>query len=338
MRKIYLDKYFWNDSNSGYYDFAEYQDNLPSDCEVIGISFNSNFYDEYLKFVNQLLPKTQKLIVVAHEPTDTGSKYSSFQNFVESLSNSKIEIYGSATINFPSDNYQTIVPWFDGPNNHYATDQWAKHLITQLDFGTVKLKKFDALLGCSRWQRDIIRDFYLNSKFKSDIIYSYYGRDIKTGIWDLDLGSSKETIDLVNFQGTPVRISCILPVEIYNQSYYSIISETTCMNTHSHYTEKTAKALVARRPFVMFSGQHFLRNLRSLGFQTFNIVIDESYDDIADHKERFSAAWAQVEKLCQLDAPEVLFTLKSVLDHNQKHFIQTDWHAPIRQYLCPLPE
>jgi hypothetical protein len=334
-KKIYLDNYFFNDVNSGYYNLDKNYNHLPGDCDVIGISFNSNYFLNYLSVVDKLLAHTRKLLIVVQEPTESSPKCN-FQKFIETLTDVKIEIYGVATINFPSRNYQTIVPWFDDTINYYAQEDWAKYLMTQLDFSTNKPCKFDALLGRSRWHRDIIHDLYTHSSYRSEIIYSYFGDNIDTGLWDLNLRNTKNTYDDIDYLGKRIRLSIILPVDIYNKSYYSIISETTCVNSYSHYTEKTAKALIAGRPFVMFSGQYFLRNLRSLGFQTFDSVIDETYDNIENHADRFSAAWTQVEKLCQLDPVEVMDTLKLVLEHNQKHFLETDWHAAIRQYLYPL--
>jgi hypothetical protein len=129
----------------------------------------------------------------------------------------------------------------------------------------------------------------------------------------------------------------IVPVNIYNQSYYSLVAESASSNRFSFFTEKTAKPILAKRPFIYFSGQGYLRNLRKLGFRTFGPVIDESYDDIDDPVERWEKAWAQVIKLCQMPPPTVIAELGEILRHNHDHFIKTDWWAPIRRCFQGVP-
>jgi hypothetical protein len=140
----------------------------------------------------------------------------------------------------------------------------------------------------------------------------------------------------MDIHGRFATLSSILPVDIYNQTFYSIVAETVCTNQYSQFTEKTAKPIVAKRPFVVFGGQYFLRNLRSLGFRTFGAVIDESYDDIQDEIERLTRAWHEVERLCCLDPVPVMQQLQSVLEHNRQHFLQTDWMRPITVAVQPI--
>lgn len=66
----------------------------------------------------------------------------------------------------------------------------------------------------------------------------------------------------------------------YPSHYYdttiSIVSETT--QTEFFPTEKTYKSLMLGHPFAVYGGQHSLRKLQALGFDTFGNEIDESYD------------------------------------------------------------
>ena len=105
---------------------------------------------------------------------------------------------------------------------------------------------------------------------------------------------------------------------IMNASWISVVSETICNNDCFFLTEKTAKPLMAGRPFIMLSGKHTLKNLRSLGFKTFSPVIDESYDDIENQNERIMAAFESFQSLEQLDQVQVRNQLQDVLTHNQQ--------------------
>ena len=117
----------------------------------------------------------------------------------------------------------------------------------------------------------------------------------------------------------------VIPIHVYNQTAYSIIAETGFENFYSFYTEKTAKAMLAKRLFVMFSGYKFLQNLQQIGFQTFGNVIDESYDLIPDNQQRWLAAFEQVKKLCDMDQQEVFEKIGPVVEHNYSLLMNTDW-------------
>ena len=197
-------------------------------------------------------------------------------------------------------------------------------------------KRFDCLLGASKSHRDQVERLYRSSVYQDQFIYSYFKDRVNQGIWSRNVDRAKTTTHRVRadpLDGRFVSISYLLPVEIYNETFYSIVAETLYTNHYSQFTEKTAKPIVAGRPFVVFSGQYFLRNLRSLGFQTFGTVIDESYDAVEDETERFAQAWKQVELLCQLDPEDVMGKLQPVVAHNQQHFLSTDWMHPLTEYL-----
>jgi hypothetical protein len=130
-----------------------------------------------------------------------------------------------------------------------------------------------------------------------------------------------------------------VPWKIYADSNYSIVAETTARtpyfnNDHFFPTEKTAKPLFAKRPFIVFGSANFLYNLNQLGFQTFDSIIDESYDQITDDDERWQAAWESMLDLARQDSFIVYRKLKNVLDHNhwwvqnREHFI-----SPLRNWL-----
>ena len=223
--------------------------------------------------------------------------------------------------------------WFINAENIYTTRGWARNILTKLDHRRDKIKKFDCLLGKQKPERDFIATQYASSPVKDQIIFSYFKNNITEGIWEIGLADKSKTGDTIILDDEEARISCILPISIYNQSYYSIVAETTCTNLYSHYTEKTAKPIIARRPFIVFAGQYFLKNLKSLGFKTFSDVIDESYDNIEDRNVRFQMAWAQVESLCLKDPNEVLDRLSPNLEHNYRLFFDTDWHASVKTYL-----
>lgn len=124
--------------------------------------------------------------------------------------------------------------------------------------------------------------------------------------------------------GQQTDIAVFVPKEIYNNSWYSIVAESH--RSRIFFTEKTAKPMIARRLFILFGAQHTLKALKQLGFQTFNTVIDESYDSISNDTDRWAAAWHQVELLTKQDPRSVYEQIQSVIDHNYQHITQTNWY------------
>lgn len=186
-----------------------------------------------------------------------------------------------------------------------------------------KPKYFEALLGTKKTHRDFVYQQLLPYEDKN--IIKYHGwhntkslKDNQHFIWD----DHAEIIDITHstlntmYYGESVRLSHIIPRNVYNQTCYSIVTETFIDNNFSFYTEKIAKPIVGKRLFVVFSGQNYLKNLKQLGFKTFDYLIDESYDDVADCDLRFKLAIEQVHKLMTIDQSSVLEKIKDTCEHN----------------------
>lgn len=111
----------------------------------------------------------------------------------------------------------------------------------------------------------------------------------------------------------------------YDSAYLSTVVETN-VRPGSKYTpifitEKTTKPLAYRHPFVVYGNRGTLRTLRSWGFETFNHLWDESYDEIQDYQQRL---YTVVDLLNTIEPrPHDAETLKR-LQHNHALFFDTD--------------
>lgn len=177
--------------------------------------------------------------------------------------------------------------------------------------------------------RDVYNPIYSNNNSpEQDWLYKNIGLDwpyVSSNLdpaWEIDGGIN-------------VNTSCIIPWKIYQQCWYSIISETIEHGPWFLFTEKTMKALLAQRLFVIFSTQDFLLNLKKLGFETFDSIIDESYDKIVDQWQRHSAAYSAVQYLAKQNPKTLLQKIQPVLDHNQNRLIEYYQESKrcIRQFL-----
>jgi hypothetical protein len=83
--------------------------------------------------------------------------------------------------------------------------------------------------------------------------------------------------------------------------------------------EKTFKAIVAIKPFLIYSDQHYLKNLRYLGFKTFSPLINEDYDDQPDPKIRAEMIIKEIEHINSLNPEEytkLLEKCRPIAEHN----------------------
>lgn len=68
-------------------------------------------------------------------------------------------------------------------------------------------------------------------------------------------------------------------LEYYDRFQIEIVSETMTRGESFFPTEKTVRPMMGSKPMLIFGTMGFLSNLRSMGFQTFETLWDESYDD-----------------------------------------------------------
>jgi len=121
-----------------------------------------------------------------------------------------------------------------------------------------------------------------------------------------------------------LRCSDLFDPEIYNLSYYSMVFETVRHDHFAMFSEKEAKPIITKRPFIIFGSHRHLEAFRSLGFKTFSPVIDESYDLEIDEDKRFHMVCEAMVELSKQDPIEVYKELQPILDHNKRHFENKD--------------
>jgi hypothetical protein len=204
---------------------------------------------------------------------------------------------------------------------------------------------FDALLGVPKTHRNFVYEKIQNN-YQNKIYTRRLGLNqsladaMLNSNWHWPQGAniipntdmqSWYTATEIQFEDTTTMLSHIVPVDIYNDTCYSIVAETYFNSDFIMLTEKTAKPLIAKRLFVMFAGPGYLAHLHRLGFQTFGNVIDESYDLELDDETRWTRAFEQIEYLCSQPQEAILQKIQPVLEHNYNLFVGRDWNAEFEQ-------
>jgi hypothetical protein len=104
----------------------------------------------------------------------------------------------------------------------------------------------------------------------------------------------------------------------YLATYFSLVTETTFDYMHSFRTEKIAKPLAIGHPWIAVASAGFYRDLKKLGFKTFDHLLDESFDSIDNPQDRIVRIAEIVEDLCQQDLVSFISAADSVCQHNRQ--------------------
>ena len=192
---------------------------------------------------------------------------------------------------------------------HFETD--AVWRFTQGDI-TLANKKFDEL------QNFVKSDFlFLNAKIHKEnrlnlaLRINQYNL-LKHGIWSLNTNYSVQDLypkvshliskydfdwfyskiphspDKIKYDGEADHyLGYPFDHTLYENTKYSIVAETHVDSDDAFMiTEKTARAIINKHPFVMASTPRFLEQLRSRGYQTFSDLWSEDYDKEFDTEKR----------------------------------------------------
>ena len=108
-----------------------------------------------------------------------------------------------------------------------------------------------------------------------------------------------------------------MPIDIYNISYYNLITESNQEGNHFFPTEKIWKPILAGIPFVCISTHNFLKRVRDLGFLTYDSVWDESYDSEPNNNKRLEQVSELCIKLQNFDWHENKDKLIEIAKHNR---------------------
>lgn len=110
---------------------------------------------------------------------------------------------------------------------------------------------------------------------------------------------------------------------IYKDSYFSVVTETNFELPYSYRTEKIYKPLKIGHPFIAAANYGFYRDLHSMGFKTFDHLIDESFDLIDDNDLRLNKIADIVEELCKSNLDDFLLAAKDICKHNREIMLET---------------
>ena len=114
-----------------------------------------------------------------------------------------------------------------------------------------------------------------------------------------------------------------LKADPYIDTYFSLVTETVFEHPYSFRTEKIWKPIAMGHPWIAATSCGYYRDLHNLGFKTFGLLIDETYDLVENNQDRMQQVAQIVSDLCKQNLPEFLAAAKEVCKYNQQHLIHT---------------
>lgn len=203
----------------------------------------------------------------------------------------------------------------------------------------------------------------------SAMLYKYKHKGILTLAKETDYGSSRVYLNslnqleikypkLLNLFRKEIEILCSnLPLVYYDginaaddnpviddnptkfyDSWFHIVTETFQESKQTFFSEKIFKPVIYYQPFILIGSYQSLKKFRTLGYKTFNGIIDESYDNIQNDEERLLVALKEIERLINLSDLEIRDLYQNCYDilvHNFNHWIYRQ-HTIHLQYKTDL--
>jgi CRISPR/Cas system CSM-associated protein Csm2 small subunit len=133
------------------------------------------------------------------------------------------------------------------------------------------------------------------------------------------------------------NIPFVFPHGAYETANFEIISEA--VTDHIFYaTEKTYKSIVAKLPFMAISTAGYLGYLRSLGFETFGSIIDESYDQEPDLEKRITMIATEAKRIIDDGSQKFYDATRDICQHNYNNWAKNrgTWEHTMDNFLLNL--
>ena len=206
--------------------------------------------------------------------------------------------------------------WMSNPYSGILDRQYHKFSNGQ------KKYKFSCLNGTAKEHRKFLYVLLNQKHYFKDIVFTFGHRPPTTAFPNEILLTVEEqesyqalpqTVEFLASDAT-VGIDLTLKHPAYQESYINLVTETTVVSPM--LSEKTFKPIVAGQLFVLIAASGAVQFLRDIGIDTFDDIIDHSYDLISDTRARINKAVEQVDQLIEKDLDTIYDNIKDRLEQN----------------------
>jgi len=124
---------------------------------------------------------------------------------------------------------------------------------------------------------------------------------------------------------------------LYQDIFVDLVAEPIYEGTSFYPTEKIARAMLCRRPFIVMASKYYVHYLRQMGFKTFDQWWDESYD-CYDSNIRYHKILKLIDQLAsnKYQIEKYYHDMQQVLTHNYNLLTSRQFNQCIQQIKDPF--
>lgn len=142
---------------------------------------------------------------------------------------------------------------------------------------------------------------------------------------DIDDFKNMKPVQLTDFGNSGELYGKNIIFGHYEKTFLSLVTETEFGNDVVYLSEKTFKPIFCKHPFLMVASKYTLREIKKLGYKTFDKWWDESYDECDNVFDRINEILKILDSL-KLKTPDELFQIRlemqDVLNYNYELYIK----------------
>lgn len=202
-------------------------------------------------------------------------------------------------------------------------------------------KKFTALVRTGKWWRATTMARFWSQGFHNQGYFSY-NKDLSVNDCENENPIEIDSFDGLrdttykflehcpfiadNLNSDQHNLYATTVTQHFEDSYLNVVLETHLDVDQSNgvfLTEKTFKPIKNCQPFIIFGGAGSVEQLRTMGYRTFDHVINHSYDNIENNTHRWNMACQEFERLMQADLHCLYQQCHDDLKHNQQLFLSS---------------
>jgi hypothetical protein len=179
-----------------------------------------------------------------------------------------------------------------------------------------------------------IKDYNLSIKMLDDLpmFVKEFGLKNPKDFWNHNMEIQNPILKEI----TPsIRPWMVRDIKLIEDSYFCIGVETQVNSDNGNFGNFSEKVMIGliTQPTIIVGTSGIVKYLKSLGFETFPELFDESYDDIVETNKRLVKVMNEVERVCKIPESALKDIYKDLLSkvvHNQNKIFEydtiTDWY------------
>jgi len=254
-------------------------------------------------------------------------------------------------------NRYQIKPSFKNAQNHFAKN----NLRPDKKFSLLIRRYEDVRLEvmCELISKNLLDDFYYTFAARGGYEAEDIGKQLSNYLNNLPERYRPHHDKILQWaKGIPYEAETIGPgqTEIYdmffsmnlgnycNHCKIMVVLETHFHDTdpkrsdHSIITEKTYRAMLYKKPFIIISQHGTLATLRECGYKTFGHVINESYDHVENVDTKLNLISTELDRIRKLDDKELQYLLDACqenIEHNYNLLLKESFRTIPKEYSIP---